>query len=29
MSMAGTWRMPIEWDGPMGKGSVTFATSVQ
>jgi len=29
LSMAGTWRMPIEWDGPMGKGSVTFATSVQ
>lgn len=29
LSMAGTWRLPIEWDGPAGKGSVTFSSSVQ
>jgi hypothetical protein len=28
-SMAGTWRMAIEWDGPAGRGSVTFPESVQ
>ena len=28
-SMAGTWRMAIEWDGPAGQGSVTFPGSVQ
>jgi hypothetical protein len=28
-SMAGTWRMGIEFDGPAGKGSVTFAGAVQ
>ena len=27
--MAGTWRMAIEWDGPSGKGSVTFSGTVQ
>ena len=27
--MAGTWRMTIEWDGPAGRGSVSFARSVQ
>ena len=27
--MAGTWRMTIEWDGPAGKGSVTFSETVQ
>jgi hypothetical protein len=27
--MAGTWRMAVEWDGPIGKGSVTFSGSVQ
>jgi len=27
--MAGTWRATIEWDGPGGKGSVTFPESVQ
>ncbi len=25
LSMAGTWRMAIEWNGPMGQGSVTFS----
>jgi hypothetical protein len=29
ISMAGTWRLPIEWDGPAGKGSVTFSAAVQ
>jgi hypothetical protein len=28
-SMAGTWRLNIEWDGPQGKGSVGFSGSVQ
>jgi len=28
-SMAGTWRVAIEFDGPAGKGSVTFSTPVQ
>ena len=28
-SMAGTWRMTIEWDGPAGHGSVTFPGGVQ
>jgi hypothetical protein len=28
-SMAGTWRVTIEWDGPREKGSVTFVLSVQ
>ena len=28
-SMAGTWRMTIQWDGPAGQGSVTFPGSVQ
>ena len=23
-SMAGTWRLSIEWNGPAGRGSVTF-----
>ena len=27
--MAGTWRMTVGWDGPAGKGSVTFSGSVQ
>jgi hypothetical protein len=27
--MAGTWRTAIEWDGPAGKGSVTFSGAVQ
>lgn len=27
--MAGTWRLTIEWDGPNGKGAVTFSGSVQ
>ncbi len=28
-SMAGTWRMTIQWDGPAGQGSVTFSGTVQ
>ena len=28
-SMAGTWRIAVEWDGPAGQGSVTFPGSVQ
>ena len=27
--MAGTWRTTIEWDGAVGKGSVTFSETVQ
>jgi hypothetical protein len=27
--MAGTWRTTIEWDGPAGRGSVTFSGSVR
>jgi copper/silver efflux system protein len=27
--MAGAWRMAIEWDGPVGKGSVNFEGGVQ
>jgi hypothetical protein len=29
LGMAGTWRMTIEWNGPAGRGSVSFAGSVQ
>jgi hypothetical protein len=29
LEMAGTWRMTVEWDGPTGKGSVTFSGTVQ
>jgi hypothetical protein len=28
LSMAGTWRMAIEWNGPAGRGSVTFSGTV-
>ncbi len=28
LSMAGTWRMAIEWNGPMAQGSVTFSGTV-
>ena len=28
-SMAGTWRMTIQWDGPAGRGSAAFSGSVQ
>jgi hypothetical protein len=28
-SMAGRWRLVVEWDGPAGRGSVSFSTSVQ
>jgi hypothetical protein len=27
-SMAGRWRIAVEWDGPAGKGSVSFSGSV-
>jgi hypothetical protein len=27
--MAGTWQMKVEWDGPAGKGSVSFDGTVQ
>jgi len=27
--MAGAWQMAIEWDGPTGRGSVSFHGSVQ
>jgi YtkA-like protein len=27
--MAGTWRMTIQWQGPAGQGSATFAGAVQ
>jgi hypothetical protein len=29
LSMAGTWRMTLEWNGPTGRGSVTFSGRVQ
>jgi hypothetical protein len=29
LSMAGTWRLTIQWEGPAGRGSVTFPASVQ
>jgi YtkA-like len=29
LSMAGTWRIVIEWNGPTGQGSVTFSGTVQ
>ena len=28
-SMAGTWRLSIEWEGPAGHGSTTFVNAVQ
>ena len=28
-SMAGTWRLSIEWDGPAGRGSIAFSGAVQ
>ena len=28
-SMAGTWRLNVEWDGPAGRGSVGFPGTVQ
>jgi hypothetical protein len=28
-SMAGTWRLNVEWDGPAGRGSVGFSGNVQ
>ena len=29
IEMAGTWRMNIEWDGPAGRGAVSYAGTVQ
>jgi hypothetical protein len=29
LSMAGTWRTTIEWDGRAGKGTVAFSSSVR
>ena len=28
-SMAGTWRLSVEWDGPAGRGSVSVSGTVQ
>lgn len=28
LSMAGEWRLSLEWDGPSGKGSTTFSPIV-
>jgi hypothetical protein len=28
-SMAGTWRLSIDWDGPAGRSSVAFSGAVQ
>ena len=28
LSMAGEWRLSVEWDGPAGQGSVTFSPMV-
>lgn len=28
-TMAGTWRLSVEWDGPAGRGSVIFPGAVQ
>jgi hypothetical protein len=27
--MAGAWQMALEWDGPAGRGSVSFEGAVQ
>ena len=29
LSMAGTWRLTVEWEGPAGRGSVGFSGTVQ
>jgi hypothetical protein len=29
LSMAGTWRLTIEWQGPPGPGSISFSGTVQ
>ena len=29
LSMAGTWRLTVEWDGAAGRGSVGFSGTVQ
>ncbi len=29
LSMTGTWRVTVQWDGPAGKGSAAFSSDVQ
>jgi hypothetical protein len=29
LSMAGTWRLMLVWNGPAGQGSASFSSSVQ
>jgi len=29
LSMAGTWRVAVQWDGPAGQGSAAFSSAVQ
>jgi YtkA-like len=29
LSMAGTWRMTLRWNGPSGQNAVTFSTTIQ
>jgi hypothetical protein len=29
LSMAGTWRINLEWNGPAGRGTLAFSGSVQ
>jgi|SRR5262245_38094340 len=29
LSMAGSWRFSVEWDGPAGRGSTSFAETVR
>jgi hypothetical protein len=29
LSMAGTWRIDVEWNGPAGSGTATMSTSAQ
>ena len=29
LSMAGTWRLAIEWDGPAGRGSTSLSGAVR
>ena len=29
LSMAGTWRITVEWDGPRGSGSAAFVPMIQ
>jgi YtkA-like protein len=29
LEMSGTWRMAIEWEGPSGRGQVTFSENIR